>query len=223
VRAIVNAVVGKAPGLGADSILRDLYGQVSGGTDLALVARMPEELKPLLLVLAAKAGGSGELASLAELRALSANASFASGKITGGAVLLTSDAARATSLVELVRAQVQRVLAIPGVSLTPAAGVLRGIQMEANGDRATFTGSVKVSTVEALLELLPALEQLQGVLAPQGNAQPAANANAGAAGVPAPAADAGAPEQPAKTDKPAKPATKKPVKKPEAKASTPAP
>ena len=66
-----------------------------------------------------------------------------------------------------------------GVSFTPAASVLRGIQMEAVADQATFAGGIKVSTVQGLLEIAPALDKLQGIFgeepgapgAPQG-AQP---------------------------------------------------
>jgi hypothetical protein len=170
VLAAINTVLGKAPALSNEGPMRDLFREVSQGTDVAVVARMPDDVKPLLQLLSLRFAG-GALVPLTETRVLALNATLAQGKITGGAIMVTGDSARSKAIVELARGQVQRLLAIPGVNLTPAGSVLRSIQMEARGDRATFTGSIKVATVEALLEILPALEQLQGALAPAGDAQ----------------------------------------------------
>jgi hypothetical protein len=81
-------------------------------------------------------------------------------------------------VVTLARTSVGKLLDIPGIGFTPAASVLRGIQMEARGDQATFAGSIKVSTLDALLEIVPSLGQLQGLIEPDGagaadGAQPA--------------------------------------------------
>jgi hypothetical protein len=207
VLAAVNTLLGKAPSIAGEPVLRDLYREIETGTDIALVARMPDEVRPLVQILAMRVAG-GMLLPFTEVRALAANATLAQGKIAGGALLVTPDAAKATSIVELARAQVQRVLGIPGVNLTPAGGVLRGIQMEARADRATFTGSIKVSTVETLLELLPALQQLKGAL-DSGGDQPAADAQ------PAPADGQAAPDGTAPQAEPA-PAASADAPKPEA-------
>jgi hypothetical protein len=200
VQTVLNIVLGKAQGMSTDSVLKGLYREIQQGTDIALVARMPDEIRPLLLLFASRLPAG--LASLAEVRALSANATLAQGTIAGGAVLVTADASKAAAVIEVARAQVGRFLAIPGVQLTPAGSVLRDIQMEARGERATFAGSIKVSTVEALLEILPALQQLSGALQQPGAApEPAASADGGTPSEPA--GDAGAPEEP-KEEKPKK-------------------
>lgn len=160
VRAVIQALHKQAPNLLGDNLLRELFQQVEGGQDIAGVVRIPDELRPQLRMLAGRLMG-GILAPLAEVRAVAGNLSLSDSKLAGGTTLLTTDAAQATAVVGLARGQIDRVMRIPGVGLTPAGGVLRGIQTEARGDRATFTGAIKVSTVEALLELLPALAKLR--------------------------------------------------------------
>ncbi|MFM2419462.1 MAG: hypothetical protein RL385_4185, partial [Pseudomonadota bacterium] len=122
------------------------------------VARMPEELVPMLRMVSRLGGGA--LSDIAELRAVAASASLVEDRIAGGAVLVTPDAGRAQSLVELVAVVRARLLDIPGIAFTPANAVLNSIKMEARNDRATFTGAIKVSAAETLLEYVPALTQL---------------------------------------------------------------
>jgi hypothetical protein len=205
VNTVLNTVLGKAQGMGSDSLLKGLYREIQSGPDIALVARVPDEIRPLLLLFSARLPAG--LAALTDVRALSANATLAQGKIAGGAVLVTSAPDKASGIVELARGQIARILAIPGVSFTPAAGVLREVQMEARAERATFTGSIKVSTVEALLELLPALQQLQGALAQPTPAPTQADADGGMA---EPMAEGGVAEP-----EPEKPAKKRAGKKPQ--------
>ncbi len=160
VRSVILTMQGKAPSMLSDALMTSLLHDVEAGQDVAGVARLPESMRPQLRALAAKLMG-GQLAALAEVRAVAGNLNLGEAKLSGGATLLASDATQAAAVVSLARAQIGRAMAIPGVSLTPAGGVLRGIQTEASGDRATFAGSIKVSTVEALLELLPALAKLR--------------------------------------------------------------
>jgi hypothetical protein len=119
---------------------------------------MPEELVPMLRMVSRLGGGA--LSDIAELRAVAASASLVEDRIAGGAVLVTPDAGRAQSLVELVAVVRARLLDIPGIAFTPANAVLNSIKMEARNDRATFTGAIKVSAAETLLEYVPALTQL---------------------------------------------------------------
>ncbi len=160
VRSVILTLLGKAPNMLSDKLLMSLLHDVEAGQDIAGVARLPDSLRPQIRALAAKTMG-GQLAALAEVRAVAGNLNLSDAKLTGGATLLASDSAQAAAVVGLARAQIDRVMRIPGVVLTPAGSVLRGIQTEARGDRATFAGSIKVSTVEALLELLPALAKLR--------------------------------------------------------------
>lgn len=191
VRHAVHVLVGKAPSITTDAVLTGLFRGVQQGQDVAAVARIPEDMRSLLRKASRELLG-GVLEPLGEVQALSTNARFDAGKISGGAMVLAGDAARAQALLKLAHAQVDRALATPGVGLTPVAGVLRGVQMEAQGDRVTFAGAIKVSVVEALLDLLPALQQLMGLMegpalvAPnrQTPSQPAPDANADKAKTP---------------------------------------
>lgn len=160
VRSVIKVVQGKAQGVLTDSLIRDLFQQVEAGQDVAGVLRIPESLRPQMRSLAAAFLG-GQLAPLAEVRAVAGNLNLGEAKLAGGATLLATDAAQAAALIALARGNIDRIMGIPGVAFTPAGGVLRGIQTEARGDRATVTGAIKVSTVEALLELLPALAKFR--------------------------------------------------------------
>ncbi len=172
VRHAINVLVGKAPNLTQDAVLTGLFRSVEQGQDLAAVGRVPENLRPLLRKASRELLG-GILEPLGEVRALAANARTENAKIAGGAQVLAADPAQAQALLKLAQSQVARVRAMPGVGLTPVAGVLRDIQMEAEGDRVTFAGAIKVSVVEALLDLLPALQQFMGLM--EGSGQKAAS------------------------------------------------
>jgi hypothetical protein len=184
--ASINTVLGKAPSLAGDTVLRGLYTQFDPGTDIAGVARMPAEARTLLQALAQGLFGS-QLAILTDAKAAAGSLSFADAKIMGGGLVVAASPEHAVASVMLVRNFVDRLLGIPGVALTPAAGVLRGIQTDVEGDRATISGQIKVSTAVALLELLPALEQLRGVLSGGDRAEGAAPGAASAPGASAPA------------------------------------
>ncbi len=160
VRSVIKVVQGKAQGVLTDALIRDLFQQVESGQDVAGVLRIPASLRPQLRGLAGAFLG-GQLTPLAEVRAIAGNLKLGESKLAGGATLLATDAAQASALVGLARGHIASVMGIPGVALTPAGAVLRGIQTEARGDRATVTGAIKVSTVEALLELLPALAKFR--------------------------------------------------------------
>ena len=161
VRAAIHTLRGKAPSLTEDAQLGALYRELEQGADVTLVTRWPEDVEPWLRSLAALTDPS--VLEFAQLRAAGINLTTAAGRIAGGALLIAPDARRASGFVSLAQQGIARLLTIPGIGLTPAASVLRGMQMEARGDRATFTGTIKVSTLEALLELAPAIEAAGGV------------------------------------------------------------
>jgi hypothetical protein len=171
--ATINTVLGKAPSLAGDSALRALYTQFDTGTDIAGVARMPEEARALLQALAQNILG-GQLSVLTGARAGAGSLSFADSKIMGGGLLVAASPEHAVATVMLVRNGISRLLDIPGIGLTPAVSVLRGIQTDVEGDRATVSGQIKVSTASALLELLPALDELRGILNNADGAAPGA-------------------------------------------------
>ena len=161
VRAAIHTLLGKAPSLTEDAQLGALYRELEQGADVTLVTRWPEDVKPWLRSLAQLTDAS--VLELEQLHAAGINLTMAAGRIAGGALLLAPDAERASKFVALAQQGVARLLAIPGIGLTPAANVLRGMQMEARGPRATFTGTIKVSTLEALLEFAPAIEAAERV------------------------------------------------------------
>jgi len=161
--ATINTVLGKGPSLASDASLKALYSQFDTGTDVAGVARMPDEARALLQALAQSILG-GQLSVLTGARAGAGSLSFADGKIMGGGLLVAASPEHAVATIMLVRNGISRLLDIPGIGLTPAASVLRGIQTDVEGDHATISGQIKVSTATALLELLPALDDLRGVL-----------------------------------------------------------
>lgn len=173
VRAAINTMLEKAPSAAKEPQLSQLYREGSDGSDIQLVARMPKELLPLLQALARP--GDEQLAAIGSVKAISASANLLEDKITGGAVLLTDSPAQATAIVQLVSALRARLLDIPGIGLTGFSNTLRSIQVEANGPRATFGGTIKIATAAALLELLPALSALRdgpGDADPQPAGQP---------------------------------------------------
>lgn len=158
VRTAIHTLHGRAPSMASDPLLGGLYRELETTSDVQLLGRIPDVLKPLLRRVASTA--APELAALDEVRALSATIMTGAGRLSGGLLLIARDPPQASGLVSLAQDAKARLLAIPGIGLTPAASVLNGLQMEARGERATFAGSVKVSTADALLQLLPALETL---------------------------------------------------------------
>lgn len=178
VRAAIHTLLGKAPSVAQDRVLSGLYREVEQTSDVALVGRLPDEAKPLIRQLAALSGPEALL--LAETSALSATLNMGGGRLVLGTSLIMPDPRKAAALVEAGQRTIARLLEIPGIGLTPAAGVLRGVQMETRGERATFAGGLKVSTLESLLDLLPALDRVQRDVL-QGAATPrAADADAAA-------------------------------------------
>lgn len=190
VRAVINTMLDKAPSAAKEAQLSQLYREGSESSDIQLVARMPKELLPLLQALAQL--GNEQLAAVGSVQALSASANLIEDKISGGAVLLTNGPAQATAIVQLVTALRARLLDIPGIGLTGFSNVLRTMQAEANGPRATFGGSIKVGTAAALLDLLPALSAMRDGMDPS---QPAAQAQPGAV-QPTPAQPSATPQAP---------------------------
>lgn len=181
--ATVNTVLGKAPSLAGDATLSGLYNQFAQATDISGVARMPDEARALLGVFAQSVLGA-QLGLLTDAKAVAGSASFSDGRILGGGLIVAASPEHAVATVMLVRSYIDRILDIPGIGFTPASGVLRGIQTDVDGDRATVSGQIKVSTAQALLELLPALNDLRSVFG--GAQEPTAEPSA-AGSAPAPA------------------------------------
>jgi hypothetical protein len=142
---------------------------------------------------------SPQLEQLSLLRFFGANLTTGAGTLTGSASLATIGPQQAADLVALAKTAIARLLDIPGINFTPAASVLRGVQMEARGDRATFAGAIKVSTIEALLEFVPALEGMGRDMAGATPAEPGKPATADLA--PTPTVEPIAPEPAAKPEK----------------------
>jgi hypothetical protein len=194
VSAAIQTLLGKAPSANQDLMFKALYAEIEQGSDITLVSRLPDEVKPMIHQLAEVVGK--ELQQLEEIKLVGVNLTTRPDQIAGSATLVTRSAEQAALFVELAKVAISRVLAIPFIGMTPAASVLRSVQTEARADRATFAGTIKVSTIETMLSLLPALESMASDSAPGGGAAvPAA---------PGGAAPGGA--EPAPTVEPLKPA-----------------
>lgn len=204
--ASINAMLGKAPNLAQDAVIKDLYTQFDQGTDIAGVARMPDEVRAMLQAMAKQAIGT-QVGVLTDAKAAAGSLSLSDARIIGGGLLVAASPEHAVASVMLVRSYIDRILSFPGIGLTPAASVLRSVQTDVDGDRATLTGQVKVSTVETLLELLPAFDQLRTLMSDGPSADSATPSNA------APAPEPGKALSP--TVEPLKPSTE-PLKQAEA-------
>jgi hypothetical protein len=200
VSAAIQTLLGKAPSANQDLMFKALYAEIEQGADITLVSRLPDEVKPMIRQLAEVVGK--ELAQLEEIKLVGVNLTTRPDMIAGSASLVTRSAEQAALFVELAKVAVSRVLAIPFIGMTPAATVLKSVQTEARGDRATFAGTIKVSAIETMLTLLPALEGLADSAAPGG---------AAGAGAPGNAAGGGGASAPAPTVEPIKPAAAEPA------------
>jgi hypothetical protein len=194
VSAAIQTLLGKAASANQDLMFKALYTEIEQGADITLVSRLPDEVKPMIHQLAEVVGN--ELQQLEEIKLVGVNLTTRPDQIAGSASLVTKNAEQAALFVQLAKVAVGRILAIPFIGMTPAATVLRSVQTEARGDRATFAGQIKVSTIETMLTLLPALEGLADspAVAPGASAAPgAAPGNAAAGGgasAPAPTVEA---------------------------------
>jgi hypothetical protein len=196
VSAAIQTLLGKAPSANGDLMFKALYAEIEQGSDITLVSRLPDEVKPMIHQLADAVGE--ELKQLEELKLVGVNLTTRPDQIAGSATLVTRSAEQAALFVELAKVAVSRVLAIPLIGMTPVASVLRTVQTEARGDRATFAGQIKVSTIETMLTMLPALESMASDSAPGAHAAPGAAAGA----APAPAAQPLPPSEPAPSARP---------------------
>jgi hypothetical protein len=168
VAAVIHTVLQKAPSLGADAAMKQLYGELEQGSDITLVSRLPNEAKPMIEQLSQVAGPKVLL--LEKIKLFGATVVTSSAKLAGGVTLLTGSPEEASAFVDLGKNAIGRLLTIPGIGMTPAYGVLKTVQTEVRGERATFSGLIKVATVETLLELAPALDALAGDMMPSAQA-----------------------------------------------------
>jgi hypothetical protein len=177
VTAAIHAVLQKAPSLSGDALMKGMYSELEQGSDITLVTRLPDDAKPMIRQLSTVAGPKALL--LEEIKLFGLTVVTSSAKLAGGLTLLTGSTQEASTFVELGKHAIARLLTIPGIGMTPAYGVLKTVQTEVRGDRATFSGQIKVATIESLLELAPALEDFAG-----GMVAPAPKADAGVAPAP---------------------------------------
>jgi len=196
VSAAIQTLLGKAQSANGDLMFKALYAEIEQGSDITLVSRLPDEVKPMIRQLAEVVGE--ELKQLEEIKLIGVNLTTRPDQIAGSASLVTRSQEQAALFVELAKVAVSRVLAIPLIGMTPVAGVLRSVQTEARGDRATFAGSIKVSTIETMLTMLPALESMAS------DSVPGAGGAQGAPGVaaPLPTAQPVPPSEPAPPSRP---------------------
>jgi hypothetical protein len=158
VAAVIHSVLQKAPSLAGDAPTKQLYDDLVQGSDITLVSRLPDEAKPMIRQLALVAGPGVQM--LEEIKLFGLSVVTSSAKLAGGFTLVTRSNEEASAFVELGKNAIAQLLTIPGIGMTPAYGVLKTVQTEVRGERGTFSGQIKVASIETLLELLPALEAL---------------------------------------------------------------
>lgn len=206
--AAIHTVLQKAPSLSGDALVKGLYSELEQGSDITVVSRVPDDVKPMIRGLAALAGP--KVQKLEEIKLLGITLVTSSAKLAGGVTLVTGSTEQANEFVELGKGAIGRLLMIPGIGMTPAYGVLKTVQSEVRGERATFSGQIKVAALETLLELAPAIENFAGgMVAPKGDAAKGDAGVAAPAPVPADAPSARTPTveqlQPTETASPKKP------------------
>ncbi len=183
VAAVIHTILQQAQPLSGDLAVKQLYGELEQGSDITLVSRLPAEAKPMIQQLSQVAGPKALL--LEQIKLFGLTVLTNSARLAGGVTLVTGSSQEAAQFVEMGQHAIARLLTIPGIGMTPAYGVLKTVSTEVRGDRATFSGSIKVTAVETLLELAPAIEAFAGDMMP------------GAAAAPKPSTAAPTPAKPA--------------------------
>jgi hypothetical protein len=151
VRDVILTLLGKRESWAKHQALHALHAEMSAGSELAAVVQSPEKLLPMLGKLGSLADGA---LALHKIKALGARLSLKRELLAGGAVVLTDSPSRATALAQLLSAQRERVLSIPGIGFTALSSPLREAQIDTNGSRVNLSGTIKLRSAEALIELL---------------------------------------------------------------------
>lgn len=166
----------KKPSAEDNAALLALYRTVAQA-DIGLAAIVPESVRDTLGPVLARRVPLARPLLKAQTIAASANLGD---DIAGELRLGMVDEAAAQTLVTLVQAQLQRLLQIPGVSVTPLAKLIKVATVRADGATATFSGVMPVAQAATLLDLAPAAQALfaPGSAAPTSAPTPAPTADA---------------------------------------------
>ncbi len=162
VSAALSALAGERANAESDAQLKQLYDSLSADSELALVVRMPKDPK-LRAQLIDRLWLPAEAAT--DLRALTLEVRLTADRIAFALRLLLADPQRASALalqLEEVRAQV---LTLPGLALVGVGPTLRALKIEHGTDELSVRGEIRAATVNTVVDRLPALAAMQGLMA----------------------------------------------------------
>lgn len=173
VSAALRAIAGEVPNAESDAMLAELYASLSPDSDFALVLRVPNDTKQRA-AFRDRFDLPEEL--LARARGLTLEVRAIEDRIAFNARLVNDSQERARELAEQSEQLRARVLAFPGLSLVGVDAPLRALKIESSATDLRLRGEIKASTVNTLIDRLPALAAMASLAA---RAQPAQNGDAG--------------------------------------------
>jgi hypothetical protein len=154
VSAALRAIAGEIANAESDPMLVDLYGSLSPDSDFALVARVPSDAKQRA-AFRDRFDLPEEL--LTSARGLALELHLIEDRIGFHARLVADTPARSSKLREQSEQLRERILAFPGLGLVGIDAPLRALKLESNGRDLLLRGEIKASTVNLLIDRLPAL------------------------------------------------------------------
>jgi hypothetical protein len=161
----LRSLAGESPNAESNPLLKELYASLSQDSEIALALRVPSDPKLRALLVNQLALLDSTL--LEDVRALSLDVHLIDDRIRADLKLWAQDAERANALARTIEAMRERILALPGLGLLGIATPLRALQVEQNAAELKVHAEVRARTINAVIDLLPALAALQGMPAAQ--------------------------------------------------------
>lgn len=175
VSAALRAIAGEIPNAESDPMLAELYASLSQDSDFALVVRVPND-EQQRTAFRDKFDLPEEL--LAHARGFALDVHLIADRIGFHVRLVSDGQERAKELGEQIEQLRGRVLGFPGLSLLGVDAPVRGLKIESSGPELELHGEIKASTVNTLIDRLPALAAMASIAARN---QPALGGDAGVA------------------------------------------
>lgn len=174
----LRVLAAQAPSADKNATLHELYTTLKDDSDIAVAARMPTD--PAQLARLTNSLQVPEGVSLATVRGFTANAQLIDDRIRGEARFWLLDGEAAKVLADNLNRLRGKILALPGIGLMGFATPVRNARVEVDGKIVKLSGELKASTINAAIDVLPALAALQEGFDASGTSS-AASEDAGAA------------------------------------------
>lgn len=172
VRATLESLAGRRPNAESEPQLRELYAALSEDSEIALAARLPSDAKQRAQLAASLGLEPGALPS--ELRAGTIDLHLVADLIRCDVQLWLPDAQRARALADNIEQTRREVLALPGLGLVGIAPALRELRVEPSGAQLKLHAELRASTVNRLVDFLPAFAAMQQLSNPGATHTPGA-------------------------------------------------